>query len=108
MMIRSNNPVEAPKISSVAKSPYPCKNDRVTHTMVQITWHDAHSVSGDGWLNPHDIGNEPCVVESLGWLIPNAKPNHVVLAQSYNDDELLDNVISIPVAMVVATKVLSE
>jgi hypothetical protein len=40
-------------------------------------------------------------VESTGLLIPDAKPGHVVLAQSMiSDEETVDGVLAIPVGMV--------
>jgi hypothetical protein len=77
------------------------------HPLVQVTWHDAHSISGDGWVCLAEMEKGPCVVETVGWLIEEANPKHIVIAQSYNDSELYDNIIAIPVAMVVKTRILS-
>jgi hypothetical protein len=74
------------------------------HQLVHITWHDAHSPSGEAWIHLADIANEPCTVETVGWLIEDAITGHLVVAQSYNDSESYDNLISIPMNMVVAMK----
>lgn len=78
----------------------------VKPAMVKITWHDAFSLT-ESWIALDSIDQEPCVTESIGFLLPNAKAGHVVLAQSINDAEMLDSLLAIPVAMVVATQLLS-
>ena len=78
----------------------------VKPAMVKITWHDAFSLT-ESWISLDSIDQEPCVTESIGFLLPNAKAGHVVLAQSINDAEMLDSLLAIPVAMVVATQLLS-
>lgn len=75
------------------------------YTMVLITWHDAHSVS-TGWMPVTDIEREPAVVQSLGWLLPDVKPNHIVIAQSFVD-ESCDHILAIPSKMVETIKILS-
>ena len=76
------------------------------HPLVWVVWHDAHAV-GDTWMNL-PISNEPCVVKSCGWLLRDAKPNHIVLAQSYNDDDDYDHLLAIPVGMVVDLQLVLE
>jgi hypothetical protein len=75
------------------------------HTMVLLVWHDAHSVS-TGWMPTSDIEPEPAVVHSVGWLLPDAKPNHIVIAQSYIEDSS-DHILAIPLKMVEQIKILS-
>lgn len=75
------------------------------HEMVVVTWHDAHAESA--WMEVKDIDAEPFVVDSIGWLIPDSKPNHVVIAQSIGLDDAIDGVLSIPKGMVVKVQVLS-
>ena len=75
------------------------------HTMVLVIWHDAHSVS-TGWMPTADIEPDPAVVHSVGWLLPDAKPNHMVIAQSYID-ESSDHILAIPLKMVEQIKILS-
>jgi hypothetical protein len=73
-------------------------------TIVLIVWHDAHSVA-DSWIALNDIDVEPAVVESVGFLLPDAKPRHIVLAQSLTGDEC-DHILAVPVEMVRSMKVL--
>ena len=75
------------------------------HTMVLVIWHDAHSVS-TGWMQTSDIEPDPAVVHSVGWLLPDTKPNHMVIAQSYID-ESSDHILAIPLKMVEQIKILS-
>jgi hypothetical protein len=76
-----------------------------SYEMVQVVWHDAHAVNE--WQSTSDISQEPCVISTVGFLIPSAKPNHVVVAQSIDPDGNLDGVLSIPEGMVVKVSVLS-
>lgn len=75
------------------------------YEVVVVTWHDAHAESA--WMSIGDIDEDPFVVESVGWLIPNAKPNHTVIAQSIGVDEAVDGVLSIPSGMVVKIQTLT-
>lgn len=72
---------------------------------VIVMWHDAHAVS-DGWCAPDDVAVSPCRIETIGWLIPDAKPDHVVVAQSLADDGDLYHVFAVPVGMVVSVQIL--
>ena len=76
------------------------------YQIVRLTWHDAHSV-GSGWQSIDEIDDDACVVESVGILISKVKADHVVMAQSRTDDETLDHVLAIPVAMIRSMQVLS-
>jgi hypothetical protein len=70
------------------------------YDIVVVTWHDAHAVT-ETWTSLRDFDTDPCVVRSVGYLIPNVKDDHVVLAQSIidaNDD--YDSVLAIPIGMV--------
>lgn len=68
--------------------------------LIHIVWHDAHSIS-ESWTSKSDIENEPCIVSSVGWLIPRAKHDHVVIAQSMIlEQDHLDNLLAIPVGMI--------
>ncbi len=70
------------------------------HKLIQVTWHDAHSVS-ESWTTFDDLDKEPCVVTSVGYLIAGVKANHVVIAQSIIvDDSHLDHVLAIPNGMI--------
>lgn len=66
---------------------------------VVVIWHDAHSLA-DGWCEIEDISDSPVIVESLGWLLPDRKQGHLVLAQSMTNDGSIDSVLCIPVEMV--------
>jgi hypothetical protein len=77
----------------------------VQRTKVLVVWHDAHSLSND-WCELSDIDNEPCVVETIGWLLSNTKSDHVVVAQSITGDDSLDSILCIPVGMVQSVQVL--
>ncbi len=75
------------------------------YEIVKVTWHDAHAENE--WQEISQIDSEPFVVVTVGWLIPNVKPNHVVVAQSIGADDALDGVLSIPSGMVVSKEPLS-
>ena len=67
-------------------------------SVVYVKWHDAYSVS-PSWVALADIVDEPAVVESVGWLVPDAIADHIVVAQSVLNDEG-DHILAIPVGMV--------
>ena len=68
--------------------------------LIHIVWHDAHSVS-ETWATKHDIDAGPCIVSSVGWLIPGAKHEHVVIAQSrILEQDHFDHILAIPVGMI--------
>lgn len=72
------------------------------HTMVLVTWTDAHTAT-ETWTCVDDIGSEPCIVHSCGFLLPvddGGKPNHVTIFQSETDTGTVDSVLCIPVGMV--------
>jgi len=71
----------------------------IERSRVMVIWHDAHSIES-GWSEIQDIDHSPVVVESLGWLLPDRKADHIVLAQSITSDESIDSVLCIPVEMV--------
>jgi hypothetical protein len=72
---------------------------RLEASLVSLIWHDAHAETE--WTSLEDIDPEPYDVHSVGWLLPDAKPGHVVICQSLGRDDGLDGVLSIPVGMVV-------
>lgn len=71
----------------------------MTNDSVRVTWHDAHTEEL-GWCDAGEIDAEPCVILTLGYLIPNGKPDHVVVAQSVAADGTYFGVFSIPIGMV--------
>lgn len=73
--------------------------------IVRVSWHDAHSEC-ESWIEIGDLDPEPRVIESVGFLIVDAKDGHVTIAQSHDDETHIDSVLSIPVAMVQSMQVL--
>ena len=71
--------------------------------IVELTWLDAHAENA--WMDIEDLDQEPYQVKSIGWLMPDAKPNHVVLAQSIGIDDSVDGVLCVPVGMVVTIRI---
>ena len=79
-------------------------------TMVVLTWHDAHSAT-DTWTPITDIGSDPCLVVSCGFLLPisdGGKEGHITIFQSKTDADDVDGVLCIPVAMVQDMKVMTK
>lgn len=74
-------------------------------TYVEIIWHDAHADT-TSWIELDDLDHDPCVVVSVGQLLPSAKKDHVVICQSSNTEEQLDCVLCVPVGMVKSMRVL--
>jgi hypothetical protein len=74
------------------------------YDFVIVSWHDAHAIR-DQWMDTADIDDEPLEVRSAGFLIPEAKTNHIVLTQSENDADGIDGVLAIPCAMVQSMRV---
>lgn len=73
--------------------------------MVRVTWLDAFAQT-DSWIEIDEIDDEPCEVVSVGFLLADAKKDHVVIAQSINANDAIDSVLCIPVAMVAKTELL--
>lgn len=78
----------------------------MSYSIVRIVWNDAFADTSS-WIEVDSIDDKPCEVISVGHLIPDAKKDHVVLAQSVNIEESIDSVLMIPVAMIVSTELLS-
>jgi hypothetical protein len=74
-------------------------------TYVEIIWHDAHA-DVTSWIELDDLDDEPCVVVSVGVLLPSVKKNHVVVCQSSNSQDQFDCVLAIPVGMIKSMRVL--
>lgn len=70
--------------------------------IVELTWLDAHAENA--WMDIEDLDQEPYQVKSIGWLMPDAKPDHVVLAQSIGVDHSV-GVLCVPVGMVVKIRI---
>ena len=66
--------------------------------LVHVVWHDAHAL-GETWTTAEELDPEPCVVRSVGWILPDAKHGHLTLAQSLESD-YRDGILAIPLGMV--------
>jgi hypothetical protein len=74
-------------------------------TMVIVEWHDAFSPNL-GWCDVSEIDDQPCVVRTIGYLVPDAKRGHVTVAQSIADDDEMYGVFCVPAGMVRSIQVL--
>lgn len=79
---------------------------RLDASLAFVVWHDAHSE--ESWSRLSDLDPEPYIVETVGFLLPDAKPGHVVIAQSIGSDDSIDSVLQIPAGMVVSVTVLGH
>lgn len=71
-------------------------------TIVIITWADTHS-GGTGWTPISDIDQDEYIIQTCGFLLATSdggKADHVTVYQSRTDDDDLDHILHIPVAMV--------
>lgn len=72
-------------------------------TVVVVEWLDAHQGT-DSWTHIDDLDTEERVIHTVGFLLSSedgGKDNHVTLLQSIDEEqEMVDNVLHIPVAMV--------
>ena len=71
-------------------------------TIVYIQWADTHS-GGTGWTAISDIDQDEYIISSCGYLLSigdGGKENHVTLYQSRSEDDDLDHILHIPVAMI--------
>jgi len=74
----------------------------MTETIVEITWADTHS-GGTGWTPISEIDQAEYIIKSSGYLLAvgdGGKENHVTLYQSRSEDDDLDHILHIPVAMI--------
>jgi hypothetical protein len=74
----------------------------MTETIVEITWADTHS-GGTGWTPISEIDQAEYIIKSSGYLLPvgdGGKENHVTIYQSRTEDDDLDHILHIPVAMI--------
>jgi hypothetical protein len=68
--------------------------------LVRVLWRDAHACA-ETWADPSALDPEPLVVDTVGWLIEDGKPEHLVVCQSLADSGMVDHVLAIPAGMVV-------
>jgi hypothetical protein len=74
----------------------------MTETIVEITWADTHS-GGTGWTPISEIDQAEYIIKSSGYLLAvgdGGKENHVTIYQSRTEDDDLDHILHIPVAMI--------
>ena len=63
---------------------------------VVVCWRDAHAVT-DAWTSFDDLDQDDALIFTAGFLVPDAKPGHVVIVQSVSpNSDSLDGVIAIP------------
>lgn len=75
---------------------------KIKYKPVLIIWKDAHA-DGNGWTSLSEVDDSPCLVRSVGFLVPKRKKNHLTLAQSLiHNDTIADHIIHIPEEMVVS------
>ena len=67
---------------------------------VLLVWMDAHA-STETWTPLEEIDPAPCLIHTVGLLLPEIKPGHVSVAQSVDEDDRVDSVLCVPVDMVV-------
>jgi hypothetical protein len=79
---------------------------RLDAVPVLVIWHDAHAEHS--WTTLEELDCDPYVVQTVGFLLPDAKRGHVVVAQSIGSDDALDSVLQIPVGMIRKTVVLGN
>lgn len=64
-----------------------------------VVWKDAHAVA-HGWQAPEEIDDEPAIIHSVGYHLPDLKTGHYCIAQSLDDSGTVDSVLCIPAEMV--------
>lgn len=74
------------------------------HTVAMVEWRDAYSYN-EQWKAVDEIDQEPIIVQSVGFLMPEAKEGYVVIAQSDDGEGELDGFLFIPSGMVIRIQV---
>ena len=77
------------------------------HTVVAVEWRDAYSYT-ERWTTVDTIDHEPVIVQSVGFLMPEAKEGYVVIAQSDDGEGEQDGFLFIPCGMVLNLRVVCE
>lgn len=67
---------------------------------VEICWRDAHDGAPQGWHEPEELDRDPCIVRTVGWLIPHHKPGHATVCSSWSTTGHIAEVTCIPLGMV--------
>lgn len=73
--------------------------------IVEVLWRDCHALT-DGWTLLSDIDTHERVIRSVGFVLEDVKPDHLVLIQSI-DDGHVDNAIAIPSAVIESVRPLA-
>lgn len=68
--------------------------------MVKVTWQDAHDVLTTWEESDHPVTRDDYLVETVGWLLPERKKGHIVVALNRTDEHVSTG-IAIPEDMVV-------
>lgn len=72
--------------------------------MIRVRWTDAQG-DAHGWTPIAELDDEPCIVTTVGHLVP-GRTGHVTVALSWHPDEadqiVVDSVVHIPEGMVVS------
>ena len=77
------------------------------HHFQVVTWRDAHAVT-EAWTHVDELDTDDCIVTSIGIVLADAKPGHLVLAQSMIEGEsTVDGVLAIPIGMVLSAVTIS-
>lgn len=67
----------------------------------EVIWLDAHAATDATWHDlDADLDQEPVVVVTRGFLLPNAKPHHITVAASLTSDGDVGDITCIPIGMV--------
>lgn len=74
------------------------------HTVAMVEWRDAYSYN-EQWKAVDEIDQEPIIVQSVGFLMPDAKEGYVVIAQSDDGEGELDGFLFVPSGMVIRLQV---
>jgi len=69
-----------------------------------VEWRDAYSYN-EQWKAVDEIDQESIIVQSVGFLMPEAKEGYVVIAQSDDGEGELDGFLFIPSGMVIRIQV---
>lgn len=67
---------------------------------VLVVWEDAHSAVQQ-WTDPQTIEDEPAIIHSVGFILEGLKAGHVSIAQSLDEEGMVDSVLCVPSAMVI-------
>lgn len=79
-----------------------------SYSIVAIQWRDTHADPASTWTCVEELSDDgPCIILSVGFLLPNVKERHVSLAQSLDPENNIDTVLHIPVEMVETITLLS-